>query len=164
MVVLRWVMRLVTLVAVLIGLVLVGARMHDGPVGPFPGGPLASGEIVTQPVADWSFAADVAEIELQLAAQTKSRTTWIIVHEGRAFVPASTTFPPGKTWHQSALEDGRATLRIAGRRYPVMLAKVEDAALVTAVRDVGLRKYPNRPDGPAWVFAVTSAARPRGQP
>lgn len=156
--VLRWVVRSVVIVAALVGLVFVGARLHDGPLGPIPGGPLASGEMVTQPVGDWSFATDVSEIELQLASQSKSRTTWIVVHDGRAYVPASTQFPPGKTWHRSALEDGRATLRIAGRRYPVMLAKLEDAALVTAVRAVGLKKYPNRPEGDAWVFAVTSRA------
>lgn len=158
MVVLRWVIRLVAFFAVVVGAVFVGARFHDGPLGPIPGGPLASGEIVTQPVDDWSFATDVAEIELQLASQTRSRTTWIVVHEGHAHVPASTEFPPGKTWHRSALEDGRATLRIAGKRYPVTLAKLEDAARVAAVRAVGLKKYPNRPEGDAWVFAVTSRA------
>ena len=146
MVVLRWVIRIVAVVTLVIALVFVGARFHDGPLGLVPGGPLASGEMVTQPVEDWSFATAVSEIELQLASQSKSRTTWIVVHDGRAYVPASTQFPPGKTWHRSALEDGRATLRIAGRRYPVMLAKVEDAALVTAVRAVGLQKYPNRPE------------------
>jgi hypothetical protein len=156
MVVLRWVIRIVAFVALVVALAFVGARFHDGPFGPIPGGPLASGEIVTRPVDDWSFATDVPEIELQLAAQTRSRTTWIVVHEGRAYVPASTQFPPGKTWHRTALEDGRATLRIAGKRYPVTLAKLEDPARVAAVRAVGLKKYPNRPEGDAWVFAVTS--------
>jgi len=156
MVVLRWVIRIVAFVALLIAFLVVGARFHDGPLGPIPGGPLASGEIVTQPVADWSFAADVPEIELQLASQTRSRTTWIVVHEGTAHVPASTQFPPGKTWHRSALEDGRATLRIGGKRYPVTLAKLDDTARIAAVRAVGLKKYPNRPEGDAWVFTVTS--------
>jgi hypothetical protein len=156
MVVLRWVIRIVAFVALVVALAFVGARFHDGPFGPIPGGPLASGEIVTRPVDDWSFATDVPEIELQLAAQTRSRTTWIVVHEGRAYVPASTQFPPGKTWHRTALEDGRATLRIAGKRYPVTLAKLEDPARVAAVRAVGLKKYPNRTEGDAWVFAVTS--------
>lgn len=156
MVVLRWVIRIVGVLALLIGLVFLGARLHDGPLGPFPGGPLVRGDLVTAPVDDWSFAANVVEIELQLASQSKSRTTWIVVHDGRAYVPASTQFPPGKTWHRSALADGRATLRIAGRRYPVTLTKLDDAALVAAVRDVGLTKYPNRPDGDAWVFAATS--------
>lgn len=160
MVVLRWVIRIVAFVTLVIALVFVGARFHDGPLGPIPGGPLASGEIVTQPVVDWSFATDVPEIELQLASQTRSRTTWIVVHDGKAYVPASTQFPPGKTWHRAALEDGRATLRIASKRYPVMLAKLDDPATITAVRDQGLKKYPNRPEGDAWVFAVTSRPQP----
>ena len=65
-------------------LVFVAARFHDGPLGPIPGGALASGDLVAQPVADWSFASDIQEIELQLASQSKSRTTWVIVHKGKA--------------------------------------------------------------------------------
>ena len=132
MVVLRWLVRIVLLVVMAIVLLFVGARFHDGPLGPIPGGALVGGELVTTPIADWSFAADVAEIELQLATQSKARTTWIVVRDGRAYVPAATTYPPGKTWHRAALDDGRAVLRIAGKRYPVVLAKVDDAGLLGA--------------------------------
>jgi hypothetical protein len=156
MTILRWVIRLVLGLAVLIVVVFFGARFLDGPLGPIPGGALVGGALVSQPVTDWSFAKDVPEIALQLASQSQSRTTWILVSDGRAYIPASTEYPPGKTWHRKALEDGRATLRIDGKRYPVTLAKVEDPALVTAVRDVASRKYPNRPPGDAWLFQVTS--------
>ena len=155
MVVLRWVVRIVVLFLALFALVVVGARFHDGPLGPIPGGPLISGPVVGEPVTDWSFATDVVEIELQLASQAKSRTTWIVVHDGKAYIPAATEFPPGKTWHRAALEDGRATLRIAGKRYPVTLTKVEDATLLGAVREVASSKYPARPGGEVWLFAVT---------
>lgn len=140
-------------------ILVLGLRYHDGPVGPLPGGPLASGPLVTNGVADWSFAADVEEIELQLDAQSKSRTVWVLVHEGKAYVPASTKFPPGKTWHRKALEDGRATLRIAGKRYPVTLARVEDPALLDALRAVAEKKYPSAPPGGrenVWAFSVTA--------
>ncbi len=153
MVVLRWVMRLV---AVVVAGIFAGARLHDGPLGPIPGGSLRSGAVVTTPVGDWSFAAGVAEIELQLESQSKSRTTWILVHDGKAYVPAAVAYPPGKTWHRAALEDGRATLRIAGKRYPVTLTKVEDQAVVAAVREVAVEKYPARPEGEVWLFGVTS--------
>lgn len=156
MIVLRWLLRLVVGLAVVVALVFVGARLHDGPVGPIPGGAFRSGELVTTPVADWAFAADVVEIELELVSQSKSRTTWIIVSDGKAYIPAAVEFPPGKTWHRAALADGRATLRIAGKRYPVMLTKVEDPAVVAAVRDVAFKKYPARPGGEVWLFAVTS--------
>jgi hypothetical protein len=158
MVVLRWVIRGVAALAALVVLVFLGARFHDGPLGPIPGGALVSGPVVAEPVGDWSFAKDVVEIELQLASQSRSRTTWILVHDGKAYVPAATAFPPGKTWHRAALADGRATLRILGKRYPVTLTKVTDPTITAAVRDVGLRKYPARPEGDVWLFAVTSRA------
>jgi len=156
MTVLRWIIRVVVGLALLIVVAFFGARFLDGPLGPIPGGPLVSGALVTGPVGDWSFAKDVPEIALQLASQSQSRTTWILVSGGKAYIPASTEYPPGKTWHKKALEDGRATLRIDGKRYPVTLTKVEDAAVVTAVREVGATKYPRRPGGDAWLFEVTS--------
>ena len=156
MTVLRWIFRLVVALVALGVVAVLGARFHDGPLGPLPGGPLASGSVVTEPIADWSFAADVPEIELQLDSQSKSRTTWILVHEGRGYIPCSTGFPPGKTWHKSALKDGRATLRIAGKRYPVTLRKVDEPVVLSGVRDVAVRKYPSRPGGELWLFQVTS--------
>ena len=157
---LRWLGRIVFALVVLVVLLFVGARFHDGPLGPIPGGPLASGPLVTEPVTDWTFAKDVQEIELQLDSQSKSRTTWIIVDHGKAYVPAAVEFPPGKTWHRAALADGRAVLRIEGKRYPVTLTRVEDQTLLNGVREVGTSKYPARPAGEVWAFAVTS--RPKG--
>ncbi|MCX5740839.1 MAG: hypothetical protein NTZ61_20530 [Proteobacteria bacterium] len=156
MTVLRWIIRVVVGLALLIVVAFFGARFLDGPLGPIPGGALVSGERVSEPVADWSFAKDVPEIALQLASQSQSRTTWILVSDGKAYIPASTEYPPGKTWHRLALEDGRATLRIDGKLYPVTLAKVEDPLSVATVRDVASRKYPSRPPGDAWLFQVTS--------
>jgi hypothetical protein len=152
----RWIVRIALVLVVLIGAVFVGARFHDGPLGPIPGGALVGGVLVTGPVTDWSFATGVQEIELQLASQDRSRTTWVLVSGGKAYIPASTEYPPGKTWHRVALDDGRAMLRIEGKRYPVELAKVEDESLLAAVRDAAASKYPRRPGGEAWLFAVAS--------
>jgi hypothetical protein len=158
MAVIRWLMRGVLAIAALAVLAYFGARLHDGPLGPIPGGPLRAGELVTEPVADWSFAAEVPEIELQLASQTLSRTTWIVVHGGQAFIPCSLGFPPGKTWYRYAAQDGRATLRIDGRRYPVTLTRVEDESLAQALRAEVQRKYTRLPptDAGVWVFRITS--------
>lgn len=156
----RWFLRFVTLGFALAAAAVIAARVHDGPLGPLPGGALESGVVVTVPVTDWSFVKDVQEIELQLDAQDLSRTTWIVVSDGRAYVPASTKFPPAKTWHRKALEDGRATLRIDGKKYPVTLEKVEDEALVKSVGDAARQKYAPPPGGSdgVWFFAVTSRA------
>jgi hypothetical protein len=158
---LRWLLRIVVGLVALVALAFFAARLHDGPLGPIPGGPLEAGDEVTEPVADWSFVKDVGEIELQLASQGRSRTTWILFHEGQAYVPCSLGFPPGKSWHHDALADGRATLRIEGKRYPVQLTKLDDAAvqqLEAVVRSEVARKYAQAPptDAGVWLFRITS--------
>lgn len=163
MTLLRWLFRIVAGLVVLVALLFLGARMHDGPLGPIPGGPLVAGEEVREPVADWSFAKDVDEVELQLVAQTRSRTTWILVHEGQAYVPCSLGFPPGKSWYRDAAQDGRAVLRIEGRRYPVTLEKLDDAAaqqLEAVMLAEVERKYGRPPpsDAGVWIFRVRSRA------
>jgi hypothetical protein len=140
-----------------------GARLHDGPLALIPGGPLRAGELYAFPVSDWSFATDVAEIELQLASQRVSRTTWILVREGAAYVPCGLGFPPGKRWYRDAQQDGRATLRIDGRRYPVSLTRDDDASLVEFSRAEVTRKYGDPPPGGAGVMFFRVASRaPRG--
>jgi hypothetical protein len=158
---LRWLLRIVLGAIALVTLLFFGARFRDGPLGPIPGGALEAGPEVTEPVGDWSFAKDVGEIELQLASQTTSRTTWVLVHEGQAYVPCSLGFPPGKSWYKQAVVDGRATLRIEGKRYPVTLTKLDDAEtlqLEPTVRAEVTRKYGQAPpsDAGVWLFRVTS--------
>ena len=158
---LRWLLRIVVGVIALAVLAFFAARLHDGPLGPIPGGPLVAGAEVAEPVSDWSFVKDIGEVELQLASQGRSRTTWILAHEGQAYVPCSLGFPPGKSWHHDALADGRATLRIEGKRYPVTLTKLDDAAVQQMegmVRAEVTRKYGEVPPSEAgvWLFRVTS--------
>jgi hypothetical protein len=137
-----------------------GARLHDGPLGPIPGGALRSGALFELPVSDWSFATDIAEIELQLDSQGISRTTWILVRAGAAYIPCSLSTPPGKKWYVHAQQDGRAVLRIEGKRYPVTLSKEEDPSLAEFARAEVTRKYGNGPPSDAGVmfFKVTSRA------
>jgi hypothetical protein len=134
--------------------------VHDGPLGPIPGGPLRAGELFALPVSDGSFAADVREVELQLESQRISRTTWILVRDGAAYVPCSLGAPPGKDWYVVAQQDGRAVLRIDGTRYPVTLTKDDDASLLEFARAEVQRKYGSVPPSDAGVifFRVTSRA------
>jgi len=159
--ILRWLLGLVVVLAVLIGSLFLGARLHDGPLGPIPGGALASGDWVDAASADWSFAKDVAEIELQLESQATSRTTWILVRDAQAWIPCSLGFPPGKTWYQHVASDGRAVLRIGGKRYAVTLAQDEDPTLSDFARAEVTRKYGNAPPGDSGVlfFRVEPRAR-----
>jgi len=158
MVVVAWLLRILAVAVAALALLFVGARFHDGPLGPIPGGPLVAGELVREPIEDWSFAKDVQEIELQLDSERRSRTVWLLVLENQAFVPCSLGFPPGKSWYRQAALDGRATLRIEGRRHPVTLTRVEDPALGEALRTEAGRKYGRLPPGESevWVFQVAS--------
>ncbi len=139
-----------------------GARCGDGPMGLIPGGPLSSGAWVDARVEDWSFVKDVEEIEFQLEQDDISRTVWILYADGRAFIPASLSFPPGKDWYHRAQEDGRSVLRIEGQRYPVTLRRVDDDATKQAVVAAVADKYappPGGGDGNVMFFEVSSRER-----
>ena len=147
MAIFRWLLRGVILVILLISMLFLGARVHDGPIGPIPGGPLASGDWVSPVSADWSFAKDVGEIELQLVSQDTSRTTWILVRDGAAWIPCALGYPPGKSWYHAAEQDGRAVLRIGGRRYAVTLTPDGDETLPEFALAEVTRKYGRPPPG-----------------
>jgi hypothetical protein len=152
---------LIVVIAVAIGALFAFARFHDGPLGPLPGGALVKGTPVTEAVSDWSFAKDIPEIELQLAYEKTSRTTWIaVVDGGKAYVPCATKFPPGKRWYKAADQNGEAVLRIGGKLYPVTLTRVKDDAVRKSVGEVIVKKYPNLPPGEdpsaVWFFEVAS--------
>jgi hypothetical protein len=77
-------------------------------------------------------------------------------------VPCSLGFPPGKRWHLAASQDGRAVLRIEGKRYPVTLTRAEaESGLAEALRAEVDRKYRRAPasDAGVWIFRVESRAR-----
>ena len=157
---LRWIGIVVAALVVVVALVFAGARFADGPVAMIPGGALRSGELVETPDIDWTFAADVPTIELQLVDPVRSRTVWLVVHDGQLYVPCSLDFPPFKTWHSEALEDGRAVLRVEGKRYERRLERVTDEALIGELAGLVAKKYDLQPEGrfdPSriWLFHVT---------
>jgi hypothetical protein len=159
--VVRWLFGLVLLLALAVAALLLVARFGDGPMGPLPGGPLRAGELVAGPQADWSFVADVPEIELQLEAQTTSRTTWVVVKDGAAFIPCSLDFPPFKSWYKKVADDGRGVVRVGGRRYPVSLVRVEDEALAGELKQLAGAKYAGAtgpPEGQVWFFRLDPRA------
>jgi len=146
-------------VVVLVGILIFGARFADGPIALLPGGPFESGEMRPTP-EDWSFAAAVEEIEFESGG--RSRTSWIAVDGGDAFIPASTAFPPGKSWHKEALTDPAAVVRIEGVRYPVELSRVSpESPRFAEVLNRLAEKYPALPGSadadPAaavWLFEL----------
>lgn len=140
--------------------VAIGARFADGPVGILPGGPLVAGELVPESEIDWSFATDLDTIEFGLIEPPRSRTVWLIVHEGELYVPCGfLDVPLWKQWPHEALEDGRSLLRVAGKRYERQAVKIEDAELHAELARLVSAKYGTpggQPPGPndVWFFRM----------
>ncbi|MCG8592176.1 MAG: hypothetical protein MJE66_23025 [Proteobacteria bacterium] len=162
--VLRWLGIGIAAVVGLFVALLVGARFADGPLGLVAGGPLVAGEWVEGEEPDWSFARDVDTIEFQLLDPARSRTTWILEHEGQIYVPCgymNTNW--GRIWKRWPIEaerDGRAVVRIEGKRYPRVLERVRDPKIFSALAAEIQRKYgvPVPPDAgrtdALWIFAL----------
>ena len=162
---LRWLgFGVLGLAAVMIVIAVI-ARFSDGPLGVWAGGPLESGEWVAE--RDLSFVAAISTIEFQLLEPPRSRTVWVVVHEGDAYIPCGLpNFRLWKQWPHEAMEDGRAILRIEGKRYERQAVRVTDRATIDAVADEVARKYgvggAGAADDSFWVFRLD--ARPDGGP
>ncbi len=136
---------LVLILVVAIGALVLSARTSDGPLGVFAGGPLIAGELVTGPEPDWSFARDIRIIELQLLEPPRSRTTWLVEHEGKIYIAcgymASTIGRLWKQWPVEAERDGRAIVRIEGKRYQRTLVRIKTGSVLDGVTAELNRKY-----------------------
>jgi hypothetical protein len=162
---LKWLAGLVGVVVLAIVVIVVGARFGDGPRAILPGGELTSGEIFTGPEPDWTFARDIPEMELQLVEPTVSRTIWLQVHDKKLYVVSGyMNSAVGKLWKQwpaQAVEDGRAVIRIDGKRYERQLVRItDDLPVLEGIAAETNRKYgasleaDMAASGDAWFFAV----------
>jgi len=135
------------LIALILGIggLLIGARFSDGPVAIIAGGAFTTGQLITDAVPDWSFVHDTREVEFQLLEPARSRTTWIIEHEGKAYIPSGyMTSWWGKLWKKWPIEaelDGRILLRVDDKLYERQLVRIDSGPLLTPlVAELG-RKY-----------------------
>jgi hypothetical protein len=137
------VLLLIPIVAVGTLLVASGYAERASPL--FGGGELLSGELVTGREPDWSFVRDLPTIELQLLNPPRSRVIWIVEHEGKPYVVSgymsSAIGRLWKRWPPQAERDGRAIVRIAGKRYERTLKRIKTGAVVEGVAAELRRKY-----------------------
>ncbi len=159
--VLRGIVWLLVALAGAAGITALVARHSDGPIGPFPGGPLVAGELVNGSEPDWSFAAELATLEMEVGeTNPRSRTLWLLVDQGELFVPSG--FASHKTWPTEAQADPRVVVRVADKRYALQATRVTEPVRLDALRDVLGRKYGMRPKSDAsddtWFFQL--GARP----
>ena len=149
---------------VAIGTLLVTSGYSDGASRLFGGGELVSGELVTGPEPDWSFVHELPTIELQLLEPPRSRVMWIVDHEGKPYVVSaymsSTIGRFWKRWPVQAERDGRAVVRINGKRYERTLKRIKTGPMVEGVAAELRRKYRYRVTsadidaGSTWLFEL----------
>jgi hypothetical protein len=153
---------LVPVVAIGTLIIASGYADHASPV--FGGGELVSGELVTGPEPDWRFAHDLPTIELQLLNPPRSRVIWIVEHEGKPYVVSAYMSSAigrfWKRWPAQAERDGRAVVRIAGKRYERTLKRIKTGSVVEGVAAELQRKYRYRVTpadieaGTTWLFEL----------
>jgi hypothetical protein len=121
-----------------VAIVWLGARFLDGPLGPIPGGAM-DGEVVRHAAVDWSFAADRQTIALQTSNPPRSRTVWLVVHDGALYVPSGNA--RAKQWPHQLAEDPVVLLRIGERLYLRTAVRVTDPSLLTVLWQEVADKY-----------------------
>ena len=137
-------------------------RFADGPNRLFSGGPLVAGELHAGPEPDWSFVRDIPTIELQLLDPPRSRRIWTTEYDGRLYVwsgyMGTAVGRLWKRWPVQAERDGRAVLRIDGKRYERRLVRIESGAVLDGISAAIRDKYPSQVTrasveaGGSWVF------------
>ena len=163
--ILKWLGGVIGFVILALLVIVIGARFGDGPTAILPGGPLVAGELVQGPEPDWSFARDIPEMEFQLVEPPRSRTIWLEVYDGKLYVVSGyMNSPLGKLWKKwpaQAEKDGRAVIRVAGKRYERELVRIrDDRAVLEGIAAEVMRKYgaaltaDMAATGDAWFFAV----------
>ena len=91
------------------------------------------------------FDAWCSNVEFQLMNPISSRTTFIMIHDNRVFIPSGymTTWW-GKIWKQwpyQVIKDPRAILRIDGKLYKRELVRITDDLVLPSVMAELSRKY-----------------------
>lgn len=149
----RLVFIFVTLVLVpasIFGSLAIKARFSDGPSVVFSGGPLITGDLITGSGSgsepDWSFVRDIREFELQLLNPVNSRRLWIVEVDNKLYL--NSNYMGGlrqrlwKRWPEQAERDGRALIRIDGKRYERSLVRIRTGSIIDRITQAFSDKYP----------------------
>ena len=136
-----------------IALILVVVRITGlNPIGNTPGpgnypGLWLSGEVVTTPVTDWSFATKYQTDKVQTRTWfliPHSVTTGFIVHNGQLYLTsmfrAGMPFPQSKMWVTDVMRDPHVRLKFGDKLYNCVLSLVTNPEEITAV--LGSRGQP----------------------
>jgi len=151
------------LVVLLVAVRLVGFEPRDLQPGFW-----VNGDLVEEPVSDWSFTDNVEEIYVQTNTRyliPHSVTTYCTVHNGTLYLFSAYysggTFPDERSWNVNVMRDPRVRLKIGGQLFDQNLRYIDDAATRRPVHQAFVDKYPqwNSPGiENVHIFAVDPAA------
>lgn len=111
-----------------------------------------SGDVVTAPVADWSFATNVQTVKVQTNSPfllPHSVTTWCIVYNNQLYL--ATSGAAVRSWPRNVARDPHVRLKINNQLYDRTLTVVTDPAETEAVLETRAKKYAQKYPPPAGV-------------
>src|ERR1700731_2156863 len=124
------------------------------------------GELVTTPVADWSFTDKVQNIEIQTNSWyllPHSVTINCISHKGQlylySFYAAGLTYPHGRRWNEDVARDPHVRIKIGDKLYDRTLVYLTDPDERAAIIQNKRKKYPQqiiKPGSYINIFHVVS--------
>ena len=138
--------KIVGAILVCVALALVVLRITGfNPIGNTPGpgnypGLWLSGQVVTAPVSDWSFATQYPTDKVQTRTWfliPHSVTTGFVVHNGQLYLTsmfrAGMPFPQSKMWVTDVMRDPRVRVKFGDKLYDCVASPVTDPGERAAV-------------------------------
>ena len=109
------------------------------------------GEVVTQPVTDWSFTDQYPNIFVQTRSWyglPHSVTTTVTAHDGKLYLTSvyrpGGRFPDDRLWNRNIMREPHVRLKIGDRVFDRTVALVTDPAEKDAVLATKAKKYPQQ--------------------
>ena len=159
--------KIVTAILVCLAFLLIVLRISGfNPIGNTPGpgnyaGLWLSGQLVTTPVTDWSFATQYQTDKVQTRTWfliPHSVTTGFVVHDGQLYLTsmfrAGLPFPQGKMWVSDVMRDPHVRVKFGNKLYKCVLSPVTDPNERTTV--LGARAQPAANGGVMHLFHAVS--------
>lgn len=130
----------ICLIVAIIVLRITGLNPHDRIPGLW-----LTGNVVTAPVSDWSFASNVKNIKLQTHTWyllPHSVTINCLVYNDQLYV--SSVLPAGtpRSWNANVMRDPHVRIKIGDNLYDRTMVTVTDPAERDAVLEARVKKYP----------------------
>jgi hypothetical protein len=130
---------IVCLAVLLVVLRITGLNPHDRIPGLW-----LTGELVTTPVADWSFLDNVPNIKIQTRSRfllPHSVTINCIAYKGQFYVTSTHPVGAPRSWNENVMRDPHVRIKIGDKLYDRTLVAVTDPAEKDAVVQVREKKY-----------------------